>query len=67
MIDESLVRRRKSYGFWKEFLDWADHPRTKEEIAFKFHEILDDKRAYGYASQAHKSAESLRQVILDSE
>jgi len=62
------IRKRFSYSYWKEFLtkDLKDLPfQRKAIVAWNVFNFIDSHKGFGYATNAHFSAESLALALED--
>ena len=65
MNKENRIRNRKSYRFYKKFLEFLDTNPTKSEILRKVHMIIDAHNGYGSATKSWYAKESIEQLIKD--
>ena len=65
MNEENRIRNRKSYQFYKEFLEFLNTNPTKSEILRKVHVIVDSRNGYGTAANSSYGKESIEQLIKD--
>ena len=62
------IRERKSYKMFEEFLNLLNRKDVlKAKVLDGLFEILDNKRAFGYETQAYYAKESLEQLKRDRE
>ena len=65
MSGETRIRNRKSYLFYKDFLEFLNTSPTKSEILRKVHVIVDSRNGYGSATNSDYGKESIEQLIKD--
>lgn len=65
MNEEKRMRNRKSYQFYKEFLEFLNTNPTKSEILRKVHVFVDVRNGYGSATNSWYAKESIEQLIKD--
>lgn len=65
MPEENRIRNRKSYHFYKQFLEFLNTNPTKSEILRKVHVIVDARNGYGSATNSSYGKESIEQLIKD--
>lgn len=69
MTFEQKVRKRASYGFWKDwfdtFVDAGTDIEDASRICRKLHSTFNGFRSYGSATRAQHSLESLNIMLRD--
>lgn len=63
--EENRIRNRKSYQFYKQFLEFLNTNPTKSEILRKVHAIVNAHYGYGSATNSGYAKESIEQLIKD--
>ena len=61
------IRKRKSYKDFSDLYEWLQQPRTPEEIIYKIHKILDNRRAFYSMRNSRCALESIEQIIEENE
>jgi hypothetical protein len=65
-LNLNQVRKRRSFEFWKNLLEFLKSQPDKKEVLFKIWEILDSYRAFKSKTNSNYSLESLA-VVLKSD
>lgn len=65
MNEEKRIRNRKSYQFYKQFLEFLNENPTKSEILRKVHVIVDTHSGYCTTTNSGYAKESIEQLIKD--
>jgi hypothetical protein len=59
------IRKRKSYRFFKELYEWLKTNPSPDDIMREVFRILNEKQAFGTATNAHYARESMELVLND--
>ncbi len=59
------IRKRQSYGMWKNILTFLNTNPTKAQILRRFLKEIDDARGFGSETAAIYAEESLEQLLKD--
>jgi hypothetical protein len=65
-LNLNRVRKRRSFDFWKNLLEFLKSEPDKREVLFKIWEILDTYQAFGSETNSNYSLESLALVLKEN-